>query len=92
MTCGTSGTYDGVVSEKRNPEEIPPGLLAWADQLQANADEHRAEIQALIADASDDAREAAAAGERVLDFDEMAALVQAQQRLEGTTTVEDIGG
>jgi hypothetical protein len=80
------------VSEKRNPEDIPPGLLARADQLQANADEHGAEIQALMDEASDDAREAAAAGDRPLDFDEMAALAQAQQRLEETTTVEDVGG
>lgn len=89
MTCGTSGTYAEMVSEKRNPEDIPPGLLAQADQLQANASEHGAQVRALMAEALDDAAEAAAADDRLLDFDEMAALVEGQQQLERTATVED---
>jgi len=77
--------------DNRSPEDIPPAMLANADQLQAASATAAPGIAALMAAAEAEARELAAAGERPLTIDEQTALVQAQLALEDVTGPDDIG-
>jgi len=69
------------VADERTPENIPPALLAQADQLQANADAKGPEIHALMEEAAAEAAQQKAHDVRELSLDEEQQLIADEMRL-----------